>query len=127
MKKNYLSFDEYCAICAERGEVDAKAQEDLAGYLHTLGIVLNYKDDPRLQDTHVLNPHWVTNGIYKILNADKLAQQQGEIRLRELSEILDASEYPVHQLSLMRYSPQTPGSLPYASAAAPRSTRGYAR
>ena len=96
MKKNYLSFDEYCAICAERGEVDAKAQEDLAGYLHTLGIVLNYKDDPRLQDTHVLNPHWVTNGIYKILNADKLEQQQGEIRLRELSEILDASEYPVH-------------------------------
>jgi internalin A len=106
MKKNYLSFDEYCAICAERGEVDAKAQEDLAGYLHTLGIVLNYKDDPRLQDTHVLNPHWVTNGIYKILNADKLAQQQGEIRLRELSEILDASEYPVHMrrfiLDLMR-------------------------
>ena len=96
MKKNYLSFDEYCAICAERGEVDAKAQEDLAGYLHTLGIVLNYKDDPRLQDTHVLNPHWVTNGIYKILNAGKLEQQQGEIRLRELSEILDASEYPVH-------------------------------
>jgi internalin A len=96
MKKNYLSFDEYCAICAELGEVDSKAQEDLAGYLHTLGIVLNYKDDPRLQDTHVLNPHWVTNGIYKILNAGKLEQQQGEIRLRELSEILDASEYPVH-------------------------------
>jgi internalin A len=96
MKKNYLSFDEYCALCAECGEVDAKAQEDLAGYLHTLGIVLNYKDDPRLQDTHVLNPHWATHGIYKILNADKLEQQQGEIRLRELAEILDASEYPGH-------------------------------
>jgi internalin A len=96
MKKNSLSFDEYCAICAERGEVDTKAQEDLAGYLHTLGIVLNYKDAPRLQDTHVLNPHWVTNGIYKILNADKLEPQQGEIRLRELSEILDAREYPGH-------------------------------
>jgi internalin A len=95
MQKNYLSFDEYCAICAERGEVDAKAQEDLAGYLHTLGIVLNYKDDPRLQDTHILNPHWVTNGIYKILNANKLEQQQGEIRLRELSEILATSDYPV--------------------------------
>jgi internalin A len=93
-KKNYLSFDEYCAICAERGEADATAQEELAGYLHTLGIVLNYKDDPRLQDTHVLNPHWVTNGIYKILNADKLAQQQGEISLRDLSKILSAREYP---------------------------------
>jgi internalin A len=94
MKKNYMSFDEYCTLCARRGETDAKAQEDLAGYLHTLGIVLNYKDDPRLQDTHVLNPHWVTNGVYKILNADKLERQQGKIRLRDLSQILPAKEYP---------------------------------
>ena len=96
MSKNYLIFDEYRAVCALFGEKDSKAQEELAGYLHTLGIVLNYKEDPRLQDTHVLNPHWVTNGIYKILNASKLEQQQGEIRLRELSEILDAGEYPVN-------------------------------
>jgi internalin A len=95
MQKNYhLTFDEYRAVCAQRGEQDSKAQEALAGYLHTLGIVLHYKDDLRLQDTHVLNPHWVTNGIYKILNADKLEQQHGEIRLHELSEMLDAGEYP---------------------------------
>ena len=95
MRKNYLTLDQYRAVCARRGEKEPRAQEDLAGYLHTLGIALHYKDDPRLQDTHILNPHWVTNGIYKILNADKLEQQQGEIRLREVSKILDAREYPV--------------------------------
>jgi len=94
MKKNYLSFDEYRRFCEEQGEQDSKAQEALAGYLHNLGIVLNYKDDPRLQDKHVLNPHWVTGGIYKILNSEKLEQQKGEIRLNELSEILDPEEYP---------------------------------
>jgi len=94
MKKNYVSFDEYCGFCAQHGEHDKTAQEALAGYLHTLGIVLNYKDDPRLQDTHVLNPQWVTSGIYKILNADKLEKQRGEIRLRELAEILDEKNYP---------------------------------
>jgi internalin A len=96
MRRNYLLFDEYRAVCTQRGEADAKAQEDLAGYLHTLGIVLNYKDDPRVQDIHVLNPHWVTNGIYKILNADMLNRQQGEIRLHDLSEMLDAQEYPAN-------------------------------
>jgi len=94
MKKNYMSFEDYRDYCEQRGEKDKTAQEALAGYLHTLGIVLNYKDDPRLQDTHVLNPHWVTNGIYKILNADKLEKQHGEIRLRELAEILDEKNYP---------------------------------
>ena len=39
----------------------------LAVVLHRLGIALNYGDDPRLCDTTVLNPHWVTRTIYKVL------------------------------------------------------------
>ncbi|MCI0691348.1 TIR domain-containing protein [candidate division KSB1 bacterium] len=94
MKKNYLSFEEYCKVCAKNGEKDAAAQEKLAFYLHSLGIALNYKDDPRLQDTHVLNPHWVTNGIYKILNAERLAKQKGVIHLKNIPSILDSKKYP---------------------------------
>ncbi|MGA9998275.1 MAG: COR domain-containing protein, partial [Pyrinomonadaceae bacterium] len=94
MSKNYLSFDEYREICAQFGETDSTAQDLLATYLHRLGIVLNYRDDDRLQEMNVLNPHWITNGIYKILNSPKLAEQKGEIRLHDLSEILSADEYP---------------------------------
>ena len=95
MEQNYLGFDDYCALCAELGEPEEPAQVLLASYLHSLGIVLNYKDDPRLQDTHVLNPHWVTNGIYRILNSDRLAEKQGVIGLEELQRILPQSEYPI--------------------------------
>ena len=62
--------------------------------MHTLGIALNYKDDPRLRDLNVLNPHWVTNGIYKILNAEHLSRQKGELRVDDLSAILDRFRYP---------------------------------
>ena len=94
MQKNYLSFDQYREVCRKLGETDSAAQELLAVYLHRLGIALNYKDDARLQDTHVLNPRWVTDGIYKILNSEKLERQRGEIRLGDLLEILDREEYP---------------------------------
>jgi internalin A len=94
MEKNYVSFEDYRAFCVQHGERDAAAQDALAGYLHDLGIVLNYREDPRLQDTYVLNPHWVTSGIYKILNSPKLERQQGEIRLRELPQVLDPKDYP---------------------------------
>ncbi|MBI4962641.1 MAG: TIR domain-containing protein [Desulfomonile tiedjei] len=94
MKKNYLSFDEYRKLCARLGEKDPAAQESLAFYLHSLGIALNYKDDPRLQDMHVLNPRWVTSGLYTILNSNKLVEQKGDIRLRDIPGILTASEYP---------------------------------
>jgi internalin A len=36
----------------------------------------------------------MTNGIYKILNSEKLAQQKGEIRLEELPQILSEKDYP---------------------------------
>ena len=94
MQKNYLSFDQYREECARLGEKDPAAQELLAVYLHRLGIALNYKDDARLQDTHVLNPRWVTDGIYKVLNSEKLEKQRGEIRLTDLPGILDREEYP---------------------------------
>lgn len=42
----------------------------------------------------MLNPHWVTNGIYKILNLEKLEEHRGEIRLGELSGVLDGRQYP---------------------------------
>ena len=47
---------------------------------HGLGIALNYKDDPRLRDTHVLNPRWVTNGIYRILNARNSPAEEANCR-----------------------------------------------
>ncbi len=79
MTENYLTFERYREICEELGELEGQAQENLADYLHSLGIALNYRDDPRLRDTHVLNPHWVTEGIYAILNSRLAADQHGEV------------------------------------------------
>ncbi|MEI7728057.1 MAG: COR domain-containing protein [Verrucomicrobiota bacterium] len=106
MKVNYLSFDQFRATCARLGEGDSKSQEELAGFLHCLGVALNYKDDPRLRDTSVLKPRWVTEGIYRLLNASALAKQQGELILHDLSRFLLSEEYPPEKheflLELMR-------------------------
>jgi internalin A len=106
MEDNFISFSEFRQMCAQHGETDPVAQEQLAGYLHSLGIALSYKDDPRLRDTNVLNPRWVTNGIYGIINHPKLAERQGEIAVEDLVEMLDPQEYPAERqpflLELMR-------------------------
>ncbi len=92
--ENYLTFDRYRALCAEGGEQGAEAQERLAEILHALGIALNYKDDPRLRDTHVLNPRWVAQGVYRILNHDRLTERNGELFFGDLVSILDREAYP---------------------------------
>jgi len=94
MAEDYLTFEQYREICRNLGEREPEAQDSLAGHLHNLGIALNYKDDPRLRDMHVLNPRWVTEGIYKIINAPLLAERKGELRLKDVGGMLDPNRYP---------------------------------
>ena len=96
LRKNFISFDQYRKEC-RRLQVKSEAQQNLLGrYLHDLGVMLNFREDERLQDTHVLKPHWVTEGIYTILNTPQLADKHGELRVRDLKTILPAKDYPVH-------------------------------
>ena len=106
MSENYISFEKYRDLCHQDGETDPSKQDSLAVHLHNLGIALNYKDDPRLRDTHILNPHWVTNGIYTLLNAHELADTNGELDSTGLFRTLDTTTYPPERhgflLDLMR-------------------------
>ena len=94
MSESYLSFEQFQGICSELGEGDAGAQLQLAAYLHDLGLALNYKSDPRLSDTHVLKPHWITGGIYRILTAKVLPAKKGELHFTDLANILPMESYP---------------------------------
>ena len=76
MTENYLSFDQFRAICRNLGESDTGAHDTLACYLHDLGIALHYKDDLRLCNTQVLKPAWVTGGVYRILSATAWRAEQ---------------------------------------------------
>jgi internalin A len=106
MKKPFISFKEYRKFCAKLGEKDTDAQERLAGFLNALGIALNYRTDPRLRDETVLNPHWITKGVYQIITNKALRERQGELRLADLADVLPKRAYPVRMhgflIELMR-------------------------
>ena len=106
MPDNFLSFERYRALCGETGVNDHDDQNRLAEVLHQLGVALNYRDDTRLHDVNVLNPRWVTEGVYKILNHERIAEQNGELTIHDVAAILDAAHYPQERhpylLELMR-------------------------
>ena len=91
---NFISFAEFRALCKEAGVNEPEAQDVLATHMHNLGFALNYKDDPRLRDTYVLNPRWVMSGVYALLNDPMLLQQNGELRFDDVARILDSVRYP---------------------------------
>ena len=101
LKKPFISFAEYRNICAEFGENDATAQERLAGFLNALGVALNFRDDAQLREETVLNPHWITEGVYHIITSEALAERQGELRQVDLGQMLPKEAYPVRMHSFL--------------------------
>jgi len=91
MAADFVTFDQYRAICQEHGETEPEQQTLLAGFLHDLGIALSYKDDPRLRFAYVLKPEWVTQGIYALLHA--FVKSKGLFARAEAARILGGKGY----------------------------------
>ena len=97
MQKNYdyISYEKYQEYCQNTDIISQQDQKTLVEFLHDLGIVLNYQDDPRLKETNVLNPEWVTSGVYDILNNNELFKKKGLLELTDLNRILkQPNRYP---------------------------------
>jgi internalin A len=88
MKEDYLAFTSFQEQAIEKGVKAEKEELRLfANTLHQLGIALNFGDDKHLKDTTVLNPHWVTRTIYKVL---RQAPREGDavMTLEHVAEVL---------------------------------------
>ena len=98
-KENYIPIEKYRAICARHGVKRPESQDRLIRFLHDLGVVLNFQDpdDPYGQnDPFVLNPEWVTGGVYAIVNDKELKGKRDGLLTREkLGTVLNALDgYP---------------------------------
>jgi internalin A len=106
MKEDYISYNAYKNICESKSISDEISQGSLIELLHDLGIVINFRDEPRLMDTNVLNPEWVTNGVYTLLNSYELFTSRGVLQFIDMPKILDLKKYPkdkyAYIMSLMK-------------------------
>jgi internalin A len=115
MHQNFLTYQQYTRLCVRHGEKDPEAQSDLAEILHALGLALYFGKDPRLYDTRVLNPSWVTGGVYAVIRSASVKERDGRFAARsmlpvlreaEKKQIIDVADYPAQSrrfiLELMR-------------------------
>ncbi|MBI5091106.1 MAG: leucine-rich repeat domain-containing protein [Candidatus Hydrogenedentes bacterium] len=97
--RNYIDIRDYYTLCHDNGVRERDQQDRLLRFLHDLGSVLSFTDPDSplpLREMSVLNPHWVTQGVYKILNDDALADAGGVLSKSDLSRILKGRAHPAH-------------------------------
>jgi internalin A len=68
--------------------------------------MLSYRKEEALRDFGVLNPQWITKGIYQILNSKVLRDAQGKFGAKTFAEVLPNRSYPAtlhpYLIALMR-------------------------
>jgi small GTP-binding protein len=79
---------------AEKCKVEKEKIEGLLSDLHALGISLWYKDMEKY-NTMVLNPEWISNGVYRIINWTN-NQRKHCLEIGEFSQVFeeDSNRYP---------------------------------
>ena len=96
MRADYIPVEKYYEICEKENLNDDDLRNSLLDMLHVLGTVIRFPGD-----TQVLNPRWVTQGVYALLTSSELVKAQGQFDLKDVGEILarlpDAiHHYPSH-------------------------------
>jgi small GTP-binding protein len=96
MKVDYIPIEKYLEICDKENLSDPDIRKSLLDMFHVLGTVIRFPGEMQ-----VLNPRWVTQGLYGLLTSEQLVDSQGQFDLQEVGEILaclpDAnSRYPQH-------------------------------
>ncbi|XCN75224.1 MAG: COR domain-containing protein [Candidatus Electrothrix aestuarii] len=91
MNEPRISYEKFEGILADAGVKGESTRNVLAAFLHDLGIVIHF-DTFELKDHHVLDPKWVTGAVYKIINAPRIAEAKGLLRLDKLEQILHWQE-----------------------------------
>lgn len=88
MTEDYISYEQYYTLCIFKEIKTRVVQDTLLQFLHDLGIVLHFKK-LKLHDTQVLNPLWLTNAVYRVINSPLISENGGYLHLEELNDILN--------------------------------------
>jgi internalin A len=91
--REYIDREEYLAICSAKGLNEEQALV-LSNYLHDLGVILHFQDDPLLQQIVILKPEWGTDAVYAVLDTKAVQRSRGRFDLGALRAIWSRTRYP---------------------------------
>lgn len=88
-----VTWQEFLQLCQDNGFSRNDDILQLSGYLHDLGVILHFQDDPLLKHTVILKPEWGTDAVYRILDNDEVKAKQGHFDHADLRRIWHGAEF----------------------------------
>jgi len=100
--RDVISWPEFVALCREQEMKRDENIVQLGDYLHNLGDILHFRQDPVLRNLVILKPEWGLDAVYKVLDNKKIIEQQGKFNWDDLYHLWRAPRYRGYELQLLR-------------------------
>ncbi|MDC3986546.1 hypothetical protein KEG57_39085 [Polyangium jinanense] len=84
--KNHIIPQDLWATMKAHG-VEEDRHKILATWLHELGDILFFQDNPELQDIVLLDPHWATEAISRVLESSDVIERRGIFTHAEMDRL----------------------------------------
>lgn len=105
-KRHYIDKNEYHQICDQQELDSPQIRAWLLEWFNDLGVCFSYHQNEskntELESYKVLNPRWLTNAIYIIINAGQRYADKGRMGINLIQDLLGHSEFGV--LPNVRYT-----------------------
>ncbi len=110
--KSFLPHEEFEELCVKYkvGIKGGMSKSDFLGMLDKLGEVIYFPQLKRL-DCYVLNPRWLTYGVYTLLYSELIHKQNGELSKGDVIQILNARKIEDERGNTLEYPEEKCGFI----------------
>lgn len=89
--KHFLDEATFIEICNKHQLVDKFGRKNAINFLHDLGLVLHF-ENLNLAEYYVLDPYWITYGVYQIVTSSFAGRMKGVVEMDQLEYIVNEEE-----------------------------------
>lgn len=87
-----INETQFSAICRKHGVKEIEKQSQVVRFLNDLGIILHF-DEISLNEYYILDPLWVTIGVYRIITSEVASRNKGIISISDLTGIVNLESH----------------------------------
>lgn len=87
----FLGEDRFIEICKVSKLEEKASQKNAISFLNDLGLVLHF-NEVKDHEYYILDPYWITYGVYQILTSKLAGDQKGIVSLSDLEYIINEEE-----------------------------------
>lgn len=102
--RHYLVYDAYVELCKKHGIPDEATQRILLKYFSSIGAVTWFEEDnAHLGHMHVLNPAWISQGVYRIVTGNLTQTLKGQINISDFRVLLQPTKVGDYEYNESHY------------------------